>query len=84
MTLTEELQQAIRELNSLESRYIGSTPAQTATLQKLKSIDANYNSRKKVLETKIAYLKAQLDETSLNKLKSQIIYDDNLLDAMLD
>lgn len=84
MNLHEELKSVHIELEELEARYVGHTPAQNATLQKLKAIDLIYQSRKKVLETKLAYIKAQMEECSLEQMKQDYIYLDCLNDAMLD
>lgn len=82
--LLEELKSAQEELKELESQYIGCTPAQQQTLDKLKLINPNYINRKKVLDTKIAYLKAQIYESDFNSKIKEIKEEDSLYEAMLD
>ncbi len=80
----EELKNAQEELKELESQYIGRTPAQQQTLDKLKLINPNYTMKKKVLDTKIEYLKAQIQESEFNSTIKKIKEDDALYEAMLD
>lgn len=80
----EELKNAQEELMELESQYIGRTPAQQQTLDKLKLINPNYTMKKKVLDTKIEYLKAQIQESEFNSTIKKIKEDDALYEAMLD
>ncbi|MBD5263773.1 MAG: hypothetical protein HDS39_06845 [Bacteroides sp.] len=84
MTTREELDQALKELENLEKRYIGCTPEQTRAAQLVKSHDLNYQLKKKELDAKINYLQVKLDSDSRRELISRMNYEDSYRDAMMD
>lgn len=82
--LSEELQKAQEELRKLDSKYIGSTPAQQQTLEKLKQMNPIYAHEKKVLDAKITYLKASIEKSNFESLIDKIKREDSFRDAIFD
>lgn len=84
MATQEELEKTLKELDSLEKRYIGCTPEQTKTAQLLKNNDLNYQLKKQELDAKVRYLKAKLENEKKQALISKMNYNDSYRDAMMD
>ena len=60
--LQAKLNKARADLEELEQQYIGSTPAQQQTLDLLKRANMSYQWDKKILDTRIAYIKALIEK----------------------
>ena len=84
MTTREELKKTLEELEALEKRYIGCTPAQTKSLQIVKQHDAKYQLKKRELDAKVDYIKAKIDGEATRELISRMNYEDSYRDAMMD
>lgn len=84
MTTREELQETLKELESLERRYIGCTPAQTEAAQIVKRNDLNYQLKKRELDAKVNYLNAKLYSEARREMISRMNYDDCYRDAVMD
>ena len=80
-----EFEKAKMELEELERPYKGgATEAQQRTMDKLKMIDANYQSRKKTIQAKLQYLQAAYDEAKLKASFEQERGYKRWLDAVSD
>lgn len=68
--LQKKLIKVRTDLEELEQQYIGCTPAQQNTLDLLKRANMSYQWDKRILDTKIAYIKALIE-----KLQNDIYCD---------
>ena len=84
LRLENEFAETQNELAELEKKYIGQTPAQQETLNKLKQTDLYYQVRVRTLKAKLAYIQAAYDEVEFHAAEEQETVEKYCYDAYLD
>ena len=82
--LEKDYEETEKELESLQDKYKGSTPAMQETLNKLMKMDLHYQAQVRTLVSKLEYIKAAYAETRYKADKEQARGEKCYYDALMD